>query len=131
MGRDITSLRQAQEALRKSEEKYRSILDNFTDGVYVIGADGYLKYLNRVSQERSGLPEERYTTLHYLDVVAQEERERTRVRFEMLMRGEEPPAHELRTRTGDGRTLYFIHHFYSADLQTMIEADIYVSRRLD
>jgi hypothetical protein len=31
--------------------------------------------------------------------------------------------------TGDGRTLYFIHHFYSADLKTMIEADIYVSHR--
>lgn len=31
--------------------------------------------------------------------------------------------------TGDGRTLYFIHHFYSADLQKMIEADIYVSYR--
>jgi hypothetical protein len=31
--------------------------------------------------------------------------------------------------SGDGRTLYFIHHFYSADLQTMIEADIYVSYR--
>ena len=32
--------------------------------------------------------------------------------------------------TGDDRTLYFIHHFYSADLQTMIEADIYVSQRI-
>ncbi|MGB7540314.1 MAG: hypothetical protein WBM17_17360 [Anaerolineales bacterium] len=32
--------------------------------------------------------------------------------------------------TGDSRTLYFIHHFYSADLKTMIEADIYVSYRL-
>ncbi len=31
--------------------------------------------------------------------------------------------------TGNGRTLYFIHHFYSADLKTMIEADIYVSYR--
>ena len=31
--------------------------------------------------------------------------------------------------TGDGKTLYFIHHFYSSDLQTMIEADIYVSYR--
>jgi hypothetical protein len=33
------------------------------------------------------------------------------------------------TLTGDGKTLYFIHHYYSADLQKMIEADIYVSYR--
>jgi hypothetical protein len=31
--------------------------------------------------------------------------------------------------TGDGRTLFFIHHYFSDDLQTMIEADIYVSYR--
>jgi hypothetical protein len=31
--------------------------------------------------------------------------------------------------TADGRTLYFIHHFYSADMQRMIEADIYVAHR--
>jgi hypothetical protein len=31
--------------------------------------------------------------------------------------------------TGDGKTLYFIHHYYSADLKQMIEADIYVSSR--
>jgi hypothetical protein len=29
--------------------------------------------------------------------------------------------------TGDGKTLYFIHHYYSTDMQQMIEADIYVS----
>jgi hypothetical protein len=34
------------------------------------------------------------------------------------------------TLTGDGRTLYFVHHFYSADMAMMIEADIYVSYRI-
>ena len=35
------------------------------------------------------------------------------------------------TLTGDGRTLYFVHHYYSADLSQMIEADIYVSERIE
>jgi hypothetical protein len=34
------------------------------------------------------------------------------------------------TLTGDGRTLYFVHHYFSADLSQMIEADIYVTTRL-
>jgi hypothetical protein len=34
------------------------------------------------------------------------------------------------TLTGDGRTLYFIHHFFSKDMQQVIEADIYVTHRL-
>ena len=35
------------------------------------------------------------------------------------------------TLTGDGRTLYFVHHYFSADLSQMIEADIYVSTRIE
>ena len=35
------------------------------------------------------------------------------------------------TLTGNGNTLYFVHHYFSADLSQMIEADIYVSHRLD
>jgi hypothetical protein len=34
------------------------------------------------------------------------------------------------TLTPDGMTLYFVHHYFSADLSRMIEADIYVSQRL-
>ncbi|MEW5869430.1 MAG: hypothetical protein AB1894_09150 [Chloroflexota bacterium] len=33
------------------------------------------------------------------------------------------------TLTGDGRTLYFVHHYFTADMRQMIEADIYVSTR--
>ncbi len=33
--------------------------------------------------------------------------------------------------TGDGRTLYFVHHYFSADFSQMIEADIYVTTRLE
>lgn len=34
------------------------------------------------------------------------------------------------TLSADGQTLYFVHHYYSADLSVMLEADIYVSYRL-
>ena len=34
------------------------------------------------------------------------------------------------TLSGDGKTLYFVHHYYSEDLGTMLEADIYVSTAL-
>jgi hypothetical protein len=31
--------------------------------------------------------------------------------------------------SADGNTLYFIHHYFSADLSIMPEADIYVSHQ--
>jgi PAS domain S-box-containing protein len=105
VGRDITALKQAEEALRKSEEKYRHMLDNVTDGIYMIGADGYFTYLNRASLTRSGLPEDQYTACHYLDMVAPEDRERVRANFERVMRGEENPPYELCTKTRGGRNV--------------------------
>jgi hypothetical protein len=32
--------------------------------------------------------------------------------------------------SADGQTLYFVHHYFSQDLQTMLEADIYVSHKI-
>ena len=34
------------------------------------------------------------------------------------------------TLSGDGMTLFFVHHYYSEDLSTMLEADIYVAHRM-
>ncbi len=33
------------------------------------------------------------------------------------------------TLSSDGKTLYFVHHYFSEDLSTMLEADIYVTTR--
>jgi hypothetical protein len=33
------------------------------------------------------------------------------------------------TLTADGRTLYFVHHYFNTDLSQMLEADIYVTVR--
>jgi PAS domain S-box-containing protein len=103
VGRDITALKQAEESLRKSEEKYRNILDNVTDGIYMVGADGYLTYLNRVSLKRTGLSDDNYTACHYLDLIAPEDHDRVRANVERVMRGEENPTYELRTIIRDGR----------------------------
>jgi PAS domain S-box-containing protein len=105
VGRDITALKEARETLRRSEEKYRSILDNVTDGIYMIGADGFFTYLNRVSLKRSGLPEDDYTSCHYLARVDLDDRERVRTNFERVMRGEENPPYVLCAKTTDGRSV--------------------------
>ena len=91
------------EILRMSTEACRDILDSVSDGVYKIGPDGYFTYLNRTVLERSGLTRENFHQCHYLDLIVPEQREFVRARFERVMRGEENPPYDLRTRGRDGR----------------------------
>jgi len=104
VGRDITPLMEAEEALKHSEEKYRTMLDNVTDGVYKINTDGYFTYLNSVSLKRTGLSPENYHTVRYLDVIAPEEQQRVRANFQRVMEGRENPPYELKMQGRNGQT---------------------------
>jgi len=90
------------DAFRKSEERYRQILDNVSDAVYKIDTRGYFTYLNSVSLKRTGLSPDRYQSCHYLELVLPEDHDLARANFERVMRGEENPPYELRLCDPDG-----------------------------
>ena len=51
---DLTARRQAQEALRESEAKFRSIISTAVDAIAVIGEKGLIKFINPAVQRMSG-----------------------------------------------------------------------------
>lgn len=56
-GRDITERKKAEDALRKSEEKYRHFIENLQEGIWAIDKDSYTTFVNPRMTEMLG-----YTT---------------------------------------------------------------------
>lgn len=56
VGRDVTASRDADDRLRKSEEKYRAILENIEDGYFEVDLEGTMIFLNDAMARIAGLP---------------------------------------------------------------------------
>ncbi|HQK79406.1 MAG TPA: PAS domain S-box protein [Syntrophales bacterium] len=54
IGRNVTERRQAQDALKASEERYRTIIENIGDGYYEVDVNGNLRFANDACRRITG-----------------------------------------------------------------------------
>ena len=100
--RDITQRKEAEEALKDSEEKYRLVVENAGEGIY-IAQDGMLLFPNSKALEIFGYPEAILTAKPFREFVHPEDREMVSERHIKRLRGEQcPHVYPFRIVTGDG-----------------------------
>jgi PAS domain S-box-containing protein len=101
---DITARRLAQEALRESEDRHRSLLDSSPDPIVVYDMEGRTTYINSAFSETFGwLPEE--VVGRKMPFVPPHEEERTQQAIGRVRQAEKVLVFETRRLTKDGRTL--------------------------
>lgn len=100
---DITERKALEEALRGSEERYRSVVENVQDIIFQTDADGNWVLLNSAWTTATGFPLEESLGHCFLEFVHAEDREAHADLFRLLVEGRRDPSqHEVRYRHRDG-----------------------------
>jgi PAS domain S-box-containing protein len=102
---DITELKQAEDALRASEEEYRSLVESTEDSVYLVDSDCKYLFMNEKHRSRFGLPQEEVVGSPYSRFHSEEETKAFVARVKEVMEIGKSLWHEYRSQR-DGR--YFL-----------------------
>ena len=100
--RDVTDSRKAEEALRESEERFRTLIELTSDLVYRVDTGGLFIYVNPMFEKVTGHTASELKGLPFTAIIAPELRETIVDLFRKGIGGERIPAYESEIMSRDG-----------------------------
>ncbi len=108
---DTTERKQADEALRESERKYKSLIDNFQDIILTINLEGKITFASQSIKEKLGYESVETINMTILDFVQEEDHQRIMESLQKGMKGEKITGFQIQVITKSGKRLFFESSF--------------------
>ncbi|MGD8388436.1 MAG: PAS domain S-box protein [Desulfobacteraceae bacterium] len=104
--RDITPRKQAEEALKESEQKYKNLFENANEAIFVV-QDRKLVFLNPKIIELTGYSAEELTSRPFLEFIYEDDKELVMNRHISRLKGENiPHTYSFRVLCKDGSIIW-------------------------
>src|SRR6478672_5635461 len=104
---DVTNSKRTEEALRKSEERWRSVFENSAIGVALTDLNGRFLATNPIYQKMLGYTEEEFQTVSFVDITHEDCREANRALAKELLEGKRDQFQiEKQYRRKDGSLIW-------------------------
>ena len=102
ISRDITARKQAEEAMRESEENFRTFFETIDDMIFVGTPDGRILFTNKAVERKLNYSAEALTGMHIIDVHPASRRKEAEENFAAMFRGEHTSCSlPLATKSGE------------------------------
>jgi PAS domain S-box-containing protein len=105
VARDMTSEMAAEESLRRTEVKYRDVVENANDVIFTVDSEGYCLSMNRAGRRITGYVAEDPRGVHLGQIVSPGHAAYAVRQLKRVLDGEVVPTFELEILSKDGRRL--------------------------
>jgi PAS domain S-box-containing protein len=112
--RDITESEEAAEILRRSEERYRNLVESAQDAIYTLNPDGTIASLNPAFERLTGWERSEWAGKSFVPLVHPDDLPAAMQQFQTMIAGETTSTYELRIRCKSGD--YKVAEFVSSPL---------------